>query len=168
MACYDQHRYKFKIENGLFFNWPCYLCLSLYPCSHVLLCLLGLRLACVNFNSGFHGADRRPGTVSQPVASLVCVITAPFSSRSCFCGVASKRLMGWKKTLAQHHGSCSPLCFCLLECAPPSPFSSPLFLDPPFSHRVQKPCLHLCFSVKEIFEGHLIHKCSRSCYLICS
>lgn len=81
------------------------------------------------FNSGFHGADTRPGTVSQPLASLVCVITAPFSSRSCFCGVASKRLMGWKKTLAQRYGSCSPLCFCLFECAALTLFS-PLSLHP--------------------------------------
>lgn len=81
------------------------------------------------FNSGFHGADTRPGTVSQPLASLVCVITAPFSSRSCFCGVASKRLMGWKKTLAQRYGSCSPLCFCLFECTALTLFS-PLSLHP--------------------------------------
>lgn len=75
------------------------------------------------FNSGFHGADGRPGTVNQPLASLVCVITAPFSSRPCFCGVASERLMGWKKTWAQRSGSRSPLCLCLLwACRPRPPF----------------------------------------------
>lgn len=41
------------------------------------------------FNCGFHGEYMRPGTVSQPLASSVCVITASFSSRLCFCDVAS-------------------------------------------------------------------------------
>lgn len=45
------------------------------------------------FNSGFRGLDRRSGTVRPPLASLVCVITAPLSSRRCFCGMASERLM---------------------------------------------------------------------------
>lgn len=75
----------------------------------LLLCLSGAEAGMRELNSGFHGADRRPGTVSQPLASLVCVITAPLSSRPCFCGVASERLMGWKETLAQRYGSRSPL-----------------------------------------------------------
>lgn len=102
------------------------------------------------FNSGFHGADRRSGTVRPPLASLVCVITAPFSSRRCFCGVASERLMGWKKTLAQRYGSRSPLCLCLLERATLA-VSSTLSYSISLLHWVQRPCVHFSYRVKEIF-----------------
>lgn len=115
------------------------------------------------YKSGFHEVDRRPGTVSQLLASLVCVITAPFSSRPCFCDVASERLMGWKKTLAQRYGSCSPLCFCLLECAAPHPFLPSLTLSlSPFYCEF----MHLSYSVKETFGGHLQHKHLRTCLSI--
>ncbi len=107
------------------------------------------------FNSGFHGADRRSGTVSQPLASLVCVITAPFSSRPCFCGVASERLMGWKKTLAQRYGSRSPLCFCLFERAALA-LLSPLLLYLPFTLSSENPACACILVRRRSFKDVLI------------